>query len=366
MTTKRRSRWTSKLRQLGVASIPALLAVALVIGAMAVRVTTPIELDVLVRAVALTVAGENPVLLLNNSTVFSALSVEGCGSVSFPRLSIAIPEGAPLLSTSAVTFRCDIRVPGAKVLVRGGETAPGAAEALGSIGRILAQPGDRIGLELTNVSPPEIRVEMSRRVSFDLSLKGDAPFEIVTEFADVEGIPTPIDPDGLIEYRASFPGPGTERLATVDSGPGLNMVVQPAQRERTELFRANVVIPIDSVSLFQRSDADDAFVSTAINGTLNYAGRPAAESVQISAGENVRLRSTAGFRLTRLRLDGTNPGIWLRLEGDAEELSSNAEDRRLTLFDRVGSDRNRNLLGIVAVVASQLVWLRKYLWPASK
>lgn len=366
MAPKRRARSISNLRQLAFALIPAVVATVLVVGAMAVRMTTPIELDVLVRSVTVTVAGQEPVLLLNNSTVFSSFSVEECGSVSFPRLSIAPPEGAPLLSAGAVTFSCDNSVPGARVLVRGSDAAAGAQDELGSIGRILAEPGDRVRLGLTSLNPPEIRVETSRRTSFDVSLKADMPFEIVTSFVRAEGVAAADDPDGLADYRANFAGAGTERLARIDSGPSLNMVVRPAQREGAELFRANVAIPIESVSLFERDPVNNTFVSTAINGTLNYAGRPASESVQIEAEEDVRLRSASGFRLTRLRLDGKTQGIWLRLEGDAEELSRDGDDYRLTLFDQIVSDRNRSILAIIAVVASQLVWLRKFLWPASK
>lgn len=354
---RRKASWSARLKRLGFALLPMLLATALVAVAMTIRVTTPIELDIHARAVAFTVAGDRPVPVLNNSTVFASLGIEGCNTVSFPPLNIGI-DPAPLPSPKLVRFSCDTRVPGSKVLIR-------RSDELGSIGRILAQPGDRVALELINTNPPALRIEVSRNVSFEFSLRRDIPFEIVTEFVRVDGVPAPADPDGVVTYLANLPGSSTDRLASVESGPDLNIVVQPAGDPNADLFRPDIDIPVASISLFQRSDVDDAFVSTAVEGVLAYQGRPDTESVQINTGEDVRLRSTSPFRIARLRVDRANPQLWFQLSGDAAELAIAAQDRRLTLLDRVVSDRTSGLVGIIAVLASQLVWLRRFLWPAS-
>ena len=52
--------------------------------------------------------------------------------------------------------------------------------------------------------------------------------------------------------------------------------------------------------------------------------------------------------------------------GQAVEVSVRGVDRRLTLFDRVVSDRNRALLAVVVAVAAQLAWLRKNWSPARR
>lgn len=378
---------THESKRLGFAFLPAVLVATLVAASTAIRVRTPLQLDILARAVVLTVAGNDPVSLLDNSTAFSQLVIEACNTVSFPPMSVEVEAISHVTLPSTVIFRCDPREPGSKVLVRAhraGEspapvpdpvkaqlprvlTDPGPVQALGSLGRITAEPGDRVALKLTGAS---LRVEVSRSVSFDFAISKEVPFDIVSEFAEVDGIPVPDDPDGVITYRANLPASNVERLASVTSGRGLNIVLEPAGDAGVEgLFRADVDIPIESVSLFQRSDVDDGFVSTTIRGTLKYLGRSDSESVAVSTGDRVRLGRLAGFHLTQLRIDRTNrtnPGLWFSLRGEASEVSTNGEDRRLTLFDRVLADRTLALLGIIAAAVFQLAWLRRYRWPSLK
>jgi hypothetical protein len=166
---------------------------------MAVRVATPLELDVLARAVAFTVAGNEPVRLLNNSTVFSRLVVEDCDSVAFPPLSLAGGDIAPAALPRPVSFRCDQRVPGSKVVVRGPRDGP--PQAVGTLDTIVAMPGDRVSFELASASVPEVRVEVSRKAAFGFSVRHDVPFEIVSEFAETDAPASPANGGGVATYR---------------------------------------------------------------------------------------------------------------------------------------------------------------------
>ena len=355
----RRVPWSRRLKELAVALVPALLAAIAVGGATAIRIVTPVRLEAVVRVVAVTVAGDKRIPLPNDSTPFRRLIVNACDTVSFPSMLIAVAGGTP--TASAVSFRCDPYVLGSRVRIQPatqGSEAP--QSALGSLDRITVQRGDRVSLELTNQSPPQIRLEISRNVPWNFSL-ANVPFEIVAEHARPDGLPTRVDAGGARTYRARFSS--DIRSVQVTPGASVNVVVEPAL---TEVFRRDVDIPVESMSLFQKSDVDDALISSAIDGTLKFPGRPDTDDIPIRNGDVVTLRSAAGLHLTELRVDRERAGLGLAFEGRAEEVSVRAVDRRMTLFDRVVSDRNRGLLAVVMAVAAQFAWLRKNWSPARR
>jgi hypothetical protein len=370
----------STLPGFGLALLPVILVAALVVLSMGIRVDTPVQLDVIARAVSFTVAEGGRVPLLNNSTPFSMLIIEECDAVSFPRLNIALDDAEPVTSSGAVTLRCDPRVPGSKIVVRGsraGKSADlinaglsfptGPTAELGSLGRLAAEPGDRVAFELTDANPPAIRVALSRNASFDFSLRKGVNFEITSEFADLDGVATPPDPDGVATYVANLPDSNAERVATVTSGRGVNLVVAPADDPTlAALFRADIDIPIESLSLFQLSDVDDRFISTAISGTLKYPRWPDIPEVPINTGDNVSLRALEGFRLTQMWIDTQNAALWFSFHGEAAMVTTAGKDRRLTLFNRVLSNTTAQILALIVVVAVQFVWFRRYRRPSMR
>lgn len=147
----------------GLAILPTVLVGALVMLSMVMRVPTPLQLDMVARGVSLTVAGTELVQLLNNSTVFSRLVIEGCDLVSFPALSIGLPDIVPVEAPDGVNFRCDAGVPGSKIVLRAVHDDP--SQELGSLGGLMAHPGDQVSFEISGASPPDIRVEASRKAS---------------------------------------------------------------------------------------------------------------------------------------------------------------------------------------------------------
>ena len=367
------------LRALGLLLLPAALMATLVVSSMAIRVATPLQLDVVARAVSFTVAGAAVVQLLNNSTAFSRLVIEQCGTVSFPPMTIGVGDISAVTFPSPVRFRCDPRVPGSRVVLRAyradnpiapasgsvdaqpttGRVGPSSPE-LGTLGRIMAEPGDSVGFALTDSTPPAIRVEITRNASFEFAIQKDVPFEVASEFAEVDGIALPGDAHGIGAYRANLPGSSTVRLATVQPHRGLNIVLEPAhETDVEELFRADVDIPLESLSLFQRSDVDDRLVSTALSGTLRYPKHADVASVPINVGDDVRLGGLAAFRLTRLSVDRNASGLGLSFQGEAAEVSTDHEDRRVTLFDRLLFNTNLKLLAAIVAVAFQWIWLRR-------
>lgn len=369
------------LRGFGLALLPVIVAAAFVLSSRAIRVDTPVQLDLVARAVSFTIAKGDQVPLLNNSTPFSRLIIEDCDAVSFPRLSIASDDVGPVTSRGAVTLRCDPRVPGAKIIIRANRAGPShdlvnvglppsTAEApseLGSLGRLTAEGGDRVAFELTDANPPAIRVAVSSNASFDFSLRKSASFEIISEFVDFDGVELPPDPDGVASYPVSLPDLAAERVATVKSGRGVNLVVEPAGDPGVAgLFRADVDIPIESMSLFQLSDVDDRFVSTTISGALKYPRWPDIPEVPINAGDHVSLQDLDGFRLTKMWIDTKNSALWFSFQGEAAKVTMAGQDRRLTLFDRMLSNRSVQIFALTVAAAFQFVWFRRYRRPSMR
>lgn len=343
---------------------PAMVAALVVIVATKVRVTTPVRLELTTKSVSFRVGGDTSVALTDNSVEFSRLAIERCDTVSFPPLSLGT-VGAPTVvskdSMVALVFQCDPRVPGARVILQ--TTSPAA---LGLLGRVVAERGDRVSVSVTSMTPLGFRMEMSRDLPFDVSLERDVPFDITAEFADVQGATQAVDASGVWRVRAIVPSSAASRLVQVRSSQGISIAVDVAgDAAHAAPFRDDRPIPVDDISVFERSAADDALVSTAIEGAVTYPGT-SAKSVTIAKGEPVRLRSRSGFVLQGLRVDRSMAGLRFTLEGDAVELSTNGQDRRAVALDRVVTDRARGVMGVIAVLASQLIWLRDLWWPGRK
>jgi hypothetical protein len=357
-------RWPQKARRLAVTLAPVLLASAVVAASLGIRVTTPVALEFTARSVTFSVAHpsdpERRFPLLNNATVFSALALEDCGSVVLPAMHIALDGQTPAATAGAVTFRCDATVPGSKVVIRANQDA-----ALGIVDRVTVRHQDTVRLELASADPPAVRLQMGGDATLEFSLRREVPFGIATEFADADGLDVPPQATQLVSYDAYLPEAAASRQATLTSLNLLSVVVELADDENVAtLFRKDVDIPLGSISLFRRDEIDQAFVSTVIKGQLTYPEVGTA-SVPFGEGDPVRFTSTSGVRLTNLGVDVNGGGLVMTVEGDADELSTNGTDRRVRLFDRLVSDRNRSLLAIVAVLASQFVWLRQQ-WGQGK
>jgi hypothetical protein len=350
--------WPQKARRLAITLAPMLLAAALVAASLGIRVTTPVALEFTARSVTFSVANpsdaERRFPLLNNATVFSALALEDCGSVALPSLHIALDGQTPAPTPGAVTFRCDATVPGSKVVIRADQDA-----ALGIVDRVTARHQDTVRLELASADPPAVRLQMGGDATLEFSLRREVPFAIATEFADIDGVETPAQATRLVSYDAYLPDGAPSRQATLTALNLLSVVIELADEENVAtLFRKDVDIPLGSISLFRRDDVDRTFVSTVLKGQLTYPDVGTA-SVPFGEGDPIRFTATDGVRLTSLGVDPGAGGLVLTVEGDADELSTNGTDRRVRLFDRIVSDRNRSLLAIVAVLASQFVWLRQ-------
>jgi hypothetical protein len=255
---------------------------------------------------------------------------------------------------------CDPSIPGSKVLFR----PPGddASVELGTLGRVPIQPGDQVSLEVTAVTRPFVRLEVSRKSSIGFVFE-PMPFEIVSEFVSIEG--ASLSADGNVRrYSASLVGRDGERVANIESALALKLVMVPAPGVSADaIFRNGLDIPMTTVSLFQRSEADDRLVSTAITGSLTYPSQPNRPAMAIENGDIVSLHADSGFRLTRLGLQEDGSALTFSMRGIADEAQTEGVDRRVTLLQAVLVNRAMQVLAISAVVLVQLWSLRRF-WPA--
>lgn len=360
---------TMDVPRVGLAVLPAAAGISLVAAAASVRVPTDVELDMAARTLAFTVAGDQPVQLLNNSTLLSQLTIEDCAVVALPPLRVEDEGTAAAIDTtpalppepSPLQLRCDPSIPGSKILFR-----PAGADAtgeLGTLGRVSVEPRDQVLLEVTASSRPYVRLEVSRKTSIGFVF-APAPFEIVSEFASFDGAP-PADGSNVRRYKATLAHEDGDRVADLGSALALKLVLVPAPSVGIdEIFRNRLDVPISMMSLFQYSDTDDRLVSTAVTGSLTYPAQPNRPPIPID-GDSVSLHAESGFRLTRLGLDEDASALTFSMRGMASEARTEGVDRRLTLLQTVLFNQTVLFVTIAAAVLLQLVWLRRF-WPARK
>jgi hypothetical protein len=141
----------------------------------------------------------------------------------------------------------------------------------------------------------------------------------------------------------------------------VNLVIAPARKADVEqLFRPDIDIPVESLSLLRRSDVDDRVLSTALTGTLRYPGQPRLGRIAIDTGETVALAGLSVLRLTALWVDPKKPGIGMRVRGLATKVRTGSEDRRLSYFDRSLGRASLVLPGLLVAGAFQWAWLRAF------
>jgi hypothetical protein len=386
------------LRTLGEAALPSVLIATAAVIAMSIKVRTPLQLDVVTRTASFIVAGaasseqsggdrsqpvEPPrgVQFLNSAAALSRLVVEQCDAVSFPPLQIGEPA-ADAPDPDPLTFRCDPRVPGSRVELRalgpGDPLAPeplveavaaSVPDAVGTLGRIVARPGDRVSLTLTDGSPPAIRIELSGNNPVDpvdFTIGKGVPFEIRSEFAEVEGAAFPVDAQGMGAARAVLPSSSTVRLATLQNRQGVNVVLQPAREADVEALFRPVDVSVERLSLFRRSDADNRFVSTALTGTLSFPTQGDGRSISIDDGDEIIIGGLGAFRLTRLWVDRASAGLGLRVQGEAGEVTLGGQDRRLTLFEETVPTTTAKLVALAIAGALQWLWLKRHALPFNR
>jgi hypothetical protein len=342
-----------------VATLPALMTACAIAWASATKGATPIQLDLVARAVSFTIASDAPVQLLNNLTPFSRLTVDGCDAVALPPLAIGIGDVTPVASPKAVSFRCHQRIIGSKIAFRPlDRTFTGE---LGSLGAIAADNGDRVVLELMGNAPPQLRLQVSRPASVDFELERDVPFEILSEYTEAEGIEAPIGPEDVGSYHAYLPGTSRLRLGRVDTSHGLNILMQlTGGADLSSVFKGNPDTRVESLSLFQRDETSDGFVATTIEGGLSYPERPDIAAVRIDSGDAVRLAGVTAFELKRLTISEGSAGFSLRVHGNFAEATIAGEDRRLTRLQRAWGNKALVAFVLMAAAALQWAWLRRF------
>ena len=341
------------------ALFPLMLALGAVLVESRVRVDTNVQVNAAAQTLSFTVAGDAPAQLLSNSTLVSRLFVEDCGVVSLPPVRLEPADGrAP--HTGAVRFRCDQDIPGSKVLLR--SVGSPAAHAIGALSRVPLQPGDRVRVEAAGGSPPSVRFEVSRKAGFELTLT-TAPFEIVSDYAALDGTPLDAGSSTMTTYVATVADEDGLRLVEGQSSSALKLVlVPPAGGNAGPVFRSDLAVPVRDPSLVQRDPTSDRLITTIVTGQLTYPERPDIQAVPIARGDSLTLCEGCGFSLTSLSLGQDDAqALTFSLRGSVTSLRLAGIDRRLTLLDKMIGNRTA-LIAVGAYVVVAGLWLYRY-WP---
>jgi hypothetical protein len=300
------------------------------------------------RRVVFTVGGEEASDVLNRTVAFDGLLIESCRSVTLhpERLEVATGDGDWQQVATGGEVRILCRDPDARVALR--KTDPSQGTALGTLGRLRAQPGSQVVLAAHSGNAVDVTVEVETPQSFTVPIHGNV--EIVTEFVELEGVEAPVDGD-LLRWRAELKE--AYKTLTVESGDdGLALVLTPAASSSGAVFTENAT-PLAAVQLLYESLEGDLQTPLLADATLAYPDFPGVAAVTLAEADLVGLDELEDFRLEGVTLDDETGGLKLRFDGVVGELGSTDgvfhTDRRLTLMERLYHSKRWSLAAVAGV-----------------
>lgn len=342
--------------QLIALATPTLVILLLMSFSILWYVPTHVHLDLATSRLAFTPGGEKPGEILNLSVTFASLTLEECGTVTFPAESLEIADPAllepakradevprfppeawrRLPSPSSVKFSC--RDPGAKLTFQ----APGrSGEGVGILDRLHVSPGREVIVEVPPDPEPTVNLKIVEPRKLDLVAVGPE-VEVVADLTQPEGITVPF-PGSPQTYRARLPE--SRRTVEISSGAeGLTLILTPPRQSSAEVFSEELNFPLASVEILTE-DLDGNLISPLRDqATLSYPKFPNVPAAILKRGELIGLEGLSQARLLSLSVDKVKDekgnersalrasfdGIVKRAKGKAGEFP---RDHRLTLFD---------------------------------
>ncbi len=350
------------LRSLLLLSLPTVVLLLLFLLLAHWRTPTRVNLELVTRRVAFTIAGYEQRDILNNSVGFHSLAIEKFAHIELHprRVAVADPAGwvpseGPAMGEYPASAWYDLELTGPltiagpydspEVFLEG--TDPSAI--MGTLDFIRVEPASRVVLEVDRGATFDLTLKVEGEHTLNLPLLHDFSFTVdMAELGGLAGLPTGHD---LLTFRVEL---GEDRMLDLRSQPeGLVLVVSLPVGD-TEAIFSDAGIPLAAVELLEEKLGGRLGTPLLHDGQLTYPGYPGIKPVIISKDNFVALDRLGTFHLAEISLDQDALGLRLRFDGEAGNLRSGSGvfepvDHRLTQYQRLQNNALWAILGAVAV-----------------
>ena len=338
-----RSRKSKKaLYVFGLLVLPSAIILAAAIGLMNWRMPTRVQIDLVVDRVAFSVAGSEPVPILDKAAGFHSLSIESFDSVTFKPATLQIADPSHADGADA-DIPWNAIVAHEPVVLRGRkEDLPlvtitsdhGGGGAAGRLEAVSADPGTRVILETIGGAGITMRIEGQ---SLAPAVMPIGVFRLNGARTLPEGTlaKAALRAANLIALRVELAKDSP--LVKVRGLPqSLVLTLTPAKNSIIELL-SKTGVPIRDIELTRQKESGGREPSLVAAGEIRYPDFPAKDKVVIDPHDFLGLDRLERFFISELKLDPDGKQIRLRLAGVAGHIQTLAgavrEDKRLTRFD---------------------------------
>ena len=324
----------------GLLILPSAVIAVVTLGLMNWRMPTRVQIDLVVDRVAFSIAGSQPVPILDNAVGFQSLSIESFDSITFKPATLQIADSSPAEGGGADIPRNATAADEVVVLRGRKEDLPivtimsddGAAGSAGRLEAISVDPGTQVILETIGGAGLTIRLDGH---SLALAVLPLGVFRLNAARTIQEGKLAKAKQHNLIALRAEL-APDSPLIELRSLPQSLVLTLTPVKNMTIELLSKSGA-PIRDIELTRQNQSGGREPSLVAAGEIRYPDFPAKEKVVIDPHDSFGLDQLNHFFITQLSLDPGGKQIRLRLAGVAGHIQTLAgaarEDRRLTRFD---------------------------------
>lgn len=324
----------------GLLVLPSIIIAAVALGLMNWRVPTRVQIALAVDRVAFSVAGSQPVPILDKSAGFQSLSIESFESITFrpAKLQVAdasyIEEGGARISWKTIVADDAVVLRGRKedlpiVTIMTDDEAVGPA---GRIEAISVAPGTQVIFETIGGAGLTMRFDGQPLAPAVLPL---GVFRLNAARTIQEGKMATAAQHNAIGLRAEL-APHSPLIDVRSLPQALVLTLTPNKNSTIDLL-SKTGAPIRDIELTRQNQGGGREPSLVAAGEIRYPDFPVKDKVVIDSQAFLGLDQLDRFFITQLAFDPEGKQIRLALAGVAGHIQTLAgatkEDRRLTRFD---------------------------------
>ncbi len=341
---------------LGLLVLPSVVIGAVALSLMNWRIPTRVQLDLHVDRVAFTVAGAEPVPILDKPINFQSLSIEAFEKIAFKPAKVQIADATQDNVWNNMRANQEIVLRGKKndfpsVII---DSVEATTRPTGKLEAITVNPGTQVILETNSNQNANLilRVDGQRLAPAILPLSA---FRLSAAHTAADGLFAQDVPDQASTIVLKAELSENNPLIEVESQPqALVLTLTPMKNDAIDLLAKNGA-PIQQIDFTRQNPSGGREASLAAAGEITYPDYPAQNKVRVDQHDFIGLGQLEKFFMVRLAFDEEKKQIELRLVGVAGQIQTLSgairEDRRLTRFDTLWHGSRQ------AVLFSVLVWV---------